>query len=219
MQERGINPKKWLLRCSWRGFGQGWASLPSSGACCGPRLLAEEQVWDPQAHPIPSVMAWGAWGEAHEPREVPSSVVSSKEAGWGLKQHFPGGPASAGQDAGSRVLENCWRGLEAPQNGEVVGLGGLPGGWHSRSSLPREEEGLSLTACRRIIPLSLLIPPRKPGWAAFFLPPPPISLKCNSFHQNLVSHEAYNEFYIYLKWSDIRHPIIPTPREKHGLDV
>lgn len=172
MQERGINPKKWLLRCSWRGFGQGWASLPSSGACCGPRLLAEEQVWDPQAHPVPSVLAWGAWGEAHEPREVPSSVVSSKEAGWGLKQHFPGGPASAGQDAGSRVLENCWRGLGAPQNGEVVGLGGLPGGWHSRSSLPREEEGLSLTACRRIIPLSLLIPPRKPGWAAFFLPPP-----------------------------------------------
>lgn len=53
-----------------------------------------------------------------------------------------------------------------------------------------------------------------------FTPPtPPISLKCNSFHQNLVSHEAYNEFYIYLKWSDIRHPIIPTPREKHGLDV
>lgn len=55
------------------------------------------------------------------------------------------------------------------------------------------------------------------------LPPPPpnhsISLKCNTFHQNLVSHEAYNEFYIYLKRSDIRHPIILTPREKHGLSV
>lgn len=57
------------------------------------------------------------------------------------------------------------------------GGGGAARNWHRCSCLPHEEEEeegwLSLTACRRIIPLSSLIPPREPGWAFYPNSPPP----------------------------------------------
>lgn len=173
----------------------------------------------------------GGGGEAHKHRESPppwrpprgrSGCLAPVRVLLGFP-HQPAGMQVPGGTLGCRKAAGGGPGSPPTWARGQGQPGGLPGSWQGRSSLPREEEEelSSLTACSQISPLLLLIPPRKPGWALFSSPPPPppISLKCNSFHQNLVSHEAYNEFYVYLKWSDIRHPIILTPREKHGLNV
>lgn len=114
---------------------------------------------------IPSVLPWGKSPEAQEM----SPSVASERQGWflGITRGFSGGMWVPG------LQESLWWERGSPQSGHRAARG-LPGSWHSCRSLPHEEEEeelSSLPACSRIIPRSLLIPPRKPGWAFFFFFP------------------------------------------------
>lgn len=155
------------------------------------------------------------WGKSPETQEMSPSVASERQ-GWflGITRGFSGEMWVPG------LQESLWWERGSPQSGRRAARG-LPGSWHSCRSLPHEEEEeelSSLLACSRIIPRSLLIPPRKPGWAFFFFFPR-TSLKCNFSHQDLLVMRRIMSFIYIFKWSDIRHPIIPTPRERHGPDV
>lgn len=164
-------------------------------------------------------------GEAHKPRESPP-LGGLQEAGlaawpqsgfcWGSHISRLGCRCPAGLWAAGKLLGGAWQ----PPN---VGKG--PGATRGAA---RELAGPQQPSSRGGggVVITHSLQPNQPSFVANSSPQarmgfisPPISLKCNSFHQNLVSHEAYNEFYVYLKWSDIRHPIILTPREKHGLNV